>query len=69
MLEHGMLASQLTGAAESLDVGLAWAYVVSRVVHSLVQATLDVISVRFAVFALGSFLLGVLWVRTVLHLA
>jgi hypothetical protein len=60
------LAAQLAGAADAVNVGLAWAYVVLRVVHSIVQATRNVIPVRFAVFALGSFVLLALAVRTAL---
>jgi len=59
------LAAQVGGAADSLNVGLAWAYVALRVVHSLVQATKNVIMVRFTVFALGSFVLMALFGRTV----
>jgi hypothetical protein len=60
------LAAQLAGAADSVNVGLAWAYVALRVVHSLVQATKNVIMVRFTVFSIGSFVLMVLFVRTLL---
>jgi hypothetical protein len=59
------LAAQLGGAVDSLNVGLAWAYVALRVVHSLVQATRNVIPIRFAVFAAGSLVLLGLLVRTV----
>lgn len=37
-----------------LNLWLAWAYVALRVLHSLVQATWNVVRVRFAVFALAS---------------
>ena len=63
------LATQLAGAADGVAVALAWTYVASRVVHSLVQATRNVIPVRFAVFAVGSLLLMALLVRTALKLA
>ena len=62
------LAAQLGGATDPLNVGLAWAYVAARVVHSLVQATRNVIPIRFTVFALGSLVLLVLLVRTALHI-
>jgi hypothetical protein len=58
------LAAQLGGAIDDLNVGLAWAYVALRVLHSLVQATRNVIPLRFAVFALGSLVLLALLVRT-----
>ncbi len=38
-------------------VALAWAYVVLRVVHSLVQATINIVLVRFALHALGTLVL------------
>jgi hypothetical protein len=63
------LAAQLGGAADAANVGLAWAYVALRIVHSLVQATKNVIPLRFAVFSLGSLVLFVLLVRTALRLA
>ena len=61
------LATQLGGAADALDVGLAWAYVGIRVVHSLIQATRNVIPIRFAVFTLGSFVLLALLIRSALQ--
>jgi hypothetical protein len=63
------LATQLAGSADATAVGLAWAYVGLRVVHSCVQATKNVIPVRFAVFTLGSLVLMALLVRTAVQLA
>ncbi len=62
------LAAQLAGVADPVSVGLAWGYVALRVVHSLIQATANVIPLRFLVFVLGSAVLLVLLVRTVLAL-
>lgn len=42
----------------------AWAYVGIRVVHSLVQATVNIIMLRFMLFMLGSIALGVVAWRT-----
>jgi hypothetical protein len=61
------LAAQLGGAADGTNVALAWGYVASRIVHSLIQATRNVIPLRFAVFAAGSLLLMALLVRTALR--
>jgi hypothetical protein len=58
------LAAQIAGAGDAVNVGLAWTYVLLRVAHSLVQATRNVIMVRFMVFALGSLVLLVLLLRT-----
>jgi hypothetical protein len=62
------LAAQLAGTADAVSIGIAWAYVVLRVVHSLIQATVNVIPLRFLVFALGSLVLLALLVRTILAL-
>ncbi len=40
-----------------LNLILAWVYVGLRVVHSLVQATTNVVRIRFTVFALASLVL------------
>ncbi|MBQ1541157.1 hypothetical protein C5708_13855 [Caulobacter sp. CCUG 60055] len=58
----------LAGRADDLNVKLAWAYVVLRVVHSLVQATVNRVTVRFAVFSLGTLTLAAMVVREVLTL-
>lgn len=47
----------LSGGSTDLTRGLAWAYVVLRIVHSLWQATVNRIPVRFAIFALATFCL------------
>lgn len=47
----------------SLEVALAWAYVTLRVVHSVFQALVNVIQVRFSLFVLGSLVLVAMIVR------
>ncbi|MGQ3100665.1 MAPEG family protein [Sphingopyxis solisilvae] len=47
----------LSGGSTDLTRGLAWAYVVLRVIHSLYQATVNRVPVRFAIFALATFCL------------
>ena len=42
------------------DALLAWAYVFLRIVHSLWQATVNVVSVRFALFILSTLCLAIL---------
>jgi hypothetical protein len=63
------LAAQVGGAFDSWSVGLAWGYVGLRVVHSFVQATRNVIVVRFFVFVAASLVLLLLLARTVWLLA
>lgn len=62
------LAAQLAGAVDPVNVGLAWTFVLLRVIHSLVQATVNVIPVRFLIFTIGSLVLLILLIRTVLLL-
>jgi hypothetical protein len=45
------------GAGGGLEVSLAWAYVGLRIVHSLVQATVNVVQVRFLLFIASSLVL------------
>ncbi|HEY0917492.1 MAG TPA: MAPEG family protein [Solimonas sp.] len=60
------LALAVAGDATSLSLGLAWAYVGLRVVHSLVQALINIIQVRFALFFLSSLVLLALTIRAAL---
>ena len=52
--------SHLVGVDDQLNVGLAWAYVALRVVHSLIQVTTNYVPARFGVFMLGSLTLVVI---------
>ncbi|EME86480.1 uncharacterized protein MYCFIDRAFT_43180 [Pseudocercospora fijiensis CIRAD86] len=51
------LALTFLQAVDGTSSTLAWAYVGARVVHSLVQASTNVIMTRFSLFALSSLLL------------
>lgn len=42
------------GAGDGVNATLAWAYVVLRIVHSFVQAVVNKIELRFALFVLSS---------------
>lgn len=52
--------------ATMLDLALAWTYVVLRVVHSIWQATVNVVAVRGGLFALMTLCLAILAVRALL---
>ena len=52
--------------AGAIDVLLAWAYVAIRVVHSIWQATVNRIPVRFSLFLVSTVFLIVLAVRAVI---
>lgn len=45
------------GAGDGLNAQLGWAYVLLRVIHSLIQAIVNRVMLRFWVFALSSFVL------------
>ena len=57
------LTLALVGHGGGLNAVLAWTYVAVRVVHSLIQATVNVVMARFAVFMVGSLVLLALAVR------
>jgi hypothetical protein len=57
------LTLALIGDGAGLNAGLAWFYVGLRIVHSLVQATVNVIMLRFAVFMVASLVLLVMALR------
>jgi hypothetical protein len=57
------LTLALLDADAGLNTGLAWLYVGLRVVHSLVQAIVNIIIIRFAIFMAASFVLLVMAIR------
>lgn len=52
-----MLFAAGTGGADYVAVYLGWAYVGLRVIHSLIQVTVNKVMARFAVFALSALVL------------
>ena len=62
------LGLALAGQGDGLNLWLAWAYVGLRVVHSLVQATVNRIVVRFSIFMLASLVLVAFTVREAMRL-
>ena len=60
------LSLAVLGDTTSITLGLGWAYVALRVVHSLVQTLINKIEVRFALFALSSLVLIALTIRAAL---
>jgi len=53
----------IIGQGDGLNTTIAWAYVGLRVAHSILQATVNKVAVRFALFALSSLALMVLIVH------
>jgi hypothetical protein len=57
------LTLAVLGAGEGLNAALAWLYVGLRIAHSLVQATVNVAMIRFAIFMAASLVLLVMSIR------
>ena len=51
------LVLAVAGAGNGINAWIAWAYVGLRIVHSLVQATVNKISIRFSLFLLSTLVL------------
>ncbi len=62
-----MFFAALTGGGDATAAKLAWAYVLLRVLHSLVQATFNRVMVRFAIFAAATLVLMAFTVRELLR--
>ncbi|MBJ20695.1 MAG: hypothetical protein CL933_14905 [Deltaproteobacteria bacterium] len=56
----------ILGDVDSLHVQCAWAFTVLRIIHSCVQATVDIVAIRFGVFLLSWIALGIMIVREVM---
>jgi len=56
-----VLSLVLMGFDHPINVYLAWGYVGLRIVHSIVQATVNIVRIRFTIFLLSTFcLLGLI---------
>ncbi|MDX9873738.1 MAG: MAPEG family protein [Spongiibacteraceae bacterium] len=55
-----VLILAVAGAHTEFNIALAWAYVVLRIIHSLVQATINRVAIRFPLFLLGTLVLLIL---------
>jgi hypothetical protein len=55
----------IVGQGDGLNAMLGWAYVGLRVLHSLVQATVNKVMLRFIIFVLSSLVL----IALILHAA
>ena len=58
------LTAHVGNYADGVAIWLAWGYVGLRVLHSLVQATVNLVTLRFGVFALASLVLITLCAKT-----
>jgi hypothetical protein len=61
------LTAHVGNYGDGVSIWLAWGYVSLRVLHSLVQATVNLVVLRFAVFALASLVLMALCATTIVR--
>jgi hypothetical protein len=62
------LAAHAAGLADPVNIGLGWTYVSLRVLHSLVQGTINIVPLRFLIFSLSTFVLAGLAIRIAMAL-
>lgn len=62
------LTLAMIGEGDGLNAQLAWLYVGLRILHSLVQATVNIIRYRFVLFAFSSLVLVALTVQALIAL-
>ena len=62
------LTLALAGAGDGMNAWIAWGYVGLRVVHSLVQATVNAILLRWAIFMISSLALVALTLHAAMAL-
>jgi hypothetical protein len=55
------------GHSDAFGIYLAWSYVGLRVVHTLIQCTVNNVTMRFSVFALSTLVLMAMAVREVVR--
>jgi hypothetical protein len=60
------LTLALLGAGDGLNTALAWLYVGLRIAHSLVQAIVNIVMLRFAIFMAASIVLLAMSIRAAL---
>lgn len=58
----------LAGHSDAFGIYLAWSYVGLRVVHTLIQCTVNNVTMRFSVFALSTLVLMAMAAREVMRL-
>ena len=70
MLFHAAcLALFVSGAVGTVAVALAWLFIASRVIHTIIHVTSNRIRYRQPAFLAGFLLLGGMWVLLAIHLA
>ncbi|MGY6661765.1 MAG: MAPEG family protein [Glycocaulis sp.] len=61
--------SHLVGVGDAINIGFAWTYVILRIIHSLVQSTINFIPLRFGIYTLATLCLFVIAIRNLIALS
>ena len=61
-----VISIAILGHVDAIHVYCAWAYAIVRIVHSFVQATLDIVMLRFVIFILSWIILSTMLIREAL---
>ena len=61
------IAIALSGHGEGVQVQLAWAYVILRIIHSLIQSIYNNVMHRFIVFFISGILIGAMAIIEILN--
>ncbi len=64
-----ILAAMHTGATNIFTIILAWAFVISRVIHSFIHMTSNQVRPRYIAYGIGAICLLGIWIVIVLKLA
>lgn len=62
-----LIIAAMAGLDDGMNLYCAWAFVGLRVVHSIIQSTVNNIPVRFLVFALSTVALAILSINTAIE--
>ncbi|WP_262694307.1 MAPEG family protein [Kordiimonas aquimaris] len=60
-----MFYSHIVGVSDNLNILLAWSYVGVRVLHSLLQATVNIVLIRFLLFVASALILVAITARNI----
>lgn len=70
VLFYALVAVQglMSGTIDALQITLAWAFVASRYIHTLIHVTINTVALRFLAHRIGFLILAFMWVRFIIAL-
>lgn len=55
--------------ADTIMIALAWAFVITRILHAYVHIGSNRVKVRMPIFALGALIVLIMWLKLIIHVA